>query len=233
MPAPVLAEDLLVLAYHPGTGRPLADGTRLNAGLAGALLAELYLTGRIAIERDRVRAVDGPAAPGHTAGGHSELDLLVARIARQRRAGTLKSWVARAQSVRLRSAVRDTAVERGLLTLERVSVLTVFTRSDYRPADPAARSALLDGLRAVLMGERAPDPRSAALLALVGATRLDRRLFADVPARERRRRMKGLLADDRIGRAVAAVIQSVEAAVAFGAGGGDGGPAGSRRRGRA
>ncbi|MFC7326544.1 GOLPH3/VPS74 family protein [Marinactinospora rubrisoli] len=213
MSDPLIAEELLLLAYHPDTGRPLATDTRLTAGLAGALLAELALTGRVAIERDRVHAA-GASQPG----GHPELDLLAAEIARQRRPARVRSWVSRTGSLRLRRALQESAVQRRLLNRERVTVLRVFHREDYRPADPSTRAELLDRLRAMLMGGRAPDPRSTALLGILGATRLDRRLFADLPARERRRRMKRLLADDRIGRAVLAVIKSVE----YVGGGGDG-----------
>ena len=44
---PTLAEDLLVLLLDADSGRPRTDTTRLDLALAGALLLELSLDGRV------------------------------------------------------------------------------------------------------------------------------------------------------------------------------------------
>lgn len=58
-----LADDLYLLAHHETTGKPRLQPRAAGLGLAGALLAELMLAGRIRCWRGLiVPAGDGPAA---------------------------------------------------------------------------------------------------------------------------------------------------------------------------
>ena len=43
----ILADDLLLVLLDPASGKPRAEGTKLDYGLAGALLLELALAERI------------------------------------------------------------------------------------------------------------------------------------------------------------------------------------------
>lgn len=62
-----LADDLYLLAHHEATGRPHLQPRAAGLGLAGALLAELMLAGRISLHAGQVVAADGPAAPDELA----------------------------------------------------------------------------------------------------------------------------------------------------------------------
>lgn len=177
------------------------------------MLADLALTRRIAIDGDHVYA-DRYARTGDV-----DLDGFAERIATEPRNRKVKWWVQKTRSAKLRRRLLQRAVERGVLRHEEDRVLLVFPLNRYFPVRPDQREELRARLHSVLVGERAPDPRSVALLALVGAVRSDRRLFPGLPGGERRRRMKEIVADDRIGQAVHKVIQSVEAATAAAAAG--------------
>jgi Golgi phosphoprotein 3 (GPP34) len=43
----LLAEDVLLLLLDDASGKPIVDGTKLDRVLAGALLLELALAGRV------------------------------------------------------------------------------------------------------------------------------------------------------------------------------------------
>ncbi|WP_067966075.1 GOLPH3/VPS74 family protein [Nocardiopsis trehalosi] len=228
MTAAILAEDLLLLTYDPETGRPAADGTRVKCGLAGALVADLALAGRVRIDKDVLHPADAPAPVRDP-----DLDGLARRISAERRPRKVKWWVQKTATEKLRRAMLDRAVERGVLVHQKGRVLGVFPSNDYRPARPAARPELVDRLRGALAGGHNVDPRFVALLAIAAAMRVDKALFPDLGARDRRRMVKEAVARDDIGRAVRTVIQSIEAAtvnaISSGGdgGGGDGGGGGS------
>ncbi len=54
-----LADDLYLMAHHEITGKPHLQPRAVGLGLAGALLAELMLVGKICIRPDEVTVADG------------------------------------------------------------------------------------------------------------------------------------------------------------------------------
>jgi hypothetical protein len=62
----LLADDLYLLAHHEVSGRPFSRPRALGLGLAGGLLAELVLAGRVAVVPEVV--VTGRAWPGDRLG---------------------------------------------------------------------------------------------------------------------------------------------------------------------
>ncbi|MDT0304373.1 GOLPH3/VPS74 family protein [Streptomonospora wellingtoniae] len=204
----ILTDDLLLLAYRPDTGRPMVDANRLQCGLAGALIAETVLAGTASLD-------DGGhlRASGRHRTGDPDVDGAVEQIASQPKARKAKWWVQRMNKGALRKRLLGRAVSVGALAHEQGRALGIFPTDDYRPARPGSREEAVERLRSVLTGRSRPDPRSAALVALVGAVRLDAKLFPDIPGGDRRRRIKAAMAGDDIGRAVRDVIQSIEGAV--------------------
>ncbi|MFF4620108.1 GPP34 family phosphoprotein [Nonomuraea jabiensis] len=69
-----IAEELLLLAYNDEKGTQLVSGTQLDPALAGALLAELAVNGRLELSDKKVTVKDPSPL------GDSELDATLARI---------------------------------------------------------------------------------------------------------------------------------------------------------
>ena len=206
MSHPLLADDLMVLGHHCGTGKPLLARSRLSCGMAGAVLADLLTVGRIAV-------VDGKVRPtGTTPTGDEHLDAYAATVAAARTPRTIRSWVRTLHSGRTFTDLTRHTASRGLIRYERSRVLLVFTSHRYLPTSPADRDALVLLLRGALTRSRSADPRTSTLLSLVVATGLDRPLYGDLPPRDHRRLAKAALAGNEIAEAVHRVIQEAESA---------------------
>ncbi|QXJ22931.1 GPP34 family phosphoprotein [Actinomadura graeca] len=61
-----IADELLLLAIHPAGGRPVIGAAKLDLALAGAILSELVVSGRVRLDGDRAHPAvpdAGPPAP--------------------------------------------------------------------------------------------------------------------------------------------------------------------------
>ncbi|WP_425953397.1 GOLPH3/VPS74 family protein [Xylanimonas sp. McL0601] len=176
----IIAEDLLLLTYddESGSADPWIDN--LAYRLAGALLVELALTGRVeptdertvdpdgkTVRRGRIVVRDGSPT------GHAELDTALASIAgRPRRPGDLIEPLSRGLQKRLLAGLAD----RGVLRREQGRILGIFPMTRWPAVDSAHETALRGRLGSVLLDGATPAPHDAALLALAKGTRLVRRL---------------------------------------------------------
>ena len=162
----LIVEDVLLLLFQPSSGTIAGEGTLFYV-LGGGALTDLALDQRIEID-DRtgltgrlVRAV-GSAPPA---------DPLLAQVwnlvaEKPRNAQTLLA----AAGPKLRGAVLDRLVERGHLRRESRKTLGLFTTTALRDGGTSRRAELLQRVRAVLVDGAAPDPRTAALGALLSAS---------------------------------------------------------------
>lgn len=156
-----LADDLLLVLIDPASGKPRVDGTKLDYGLAGALLLELVLAERVDVEdgkpsRAKVALVDGSALDDET------LADAAARIAQKpRSAENLVPALAKG----LRGRLLERAERRGDVRRERLTL-----RPDRWPAaDDGRRRAVTTRLHDVLLAGVTPDPRTAALVAVLAS----------------------------------------------------------------
>lgn len=159
---PMLAEDLLLLLFQPGSGTIAGEGT-LYYVLAGAVLAELGLGDHVQTSHSRTGS------------------LLVGAVGERPPADPLlrTSWeyvadkprgvqtVLAATGPSLRQPLLDRLVERGELRRRTRKALGLFTTSAFEEGDSGRRARLLGEVRAVLVDRDEPTPRTAALAALL------------------------------------------------------------------
>ncbi|MGW9305519.1 MULTISPECIES: GOLPH3/VPS74 family protein [Streptomyces] len=164
--APVLTlpEELILLTLNPGSGKPMGEAASLAYGVAGAVLAELELQGRIREEHGRVQVVNplDPADP--------RLAALLRTLpqAKGRRSGMrARHWVANFDK-HVRDTYLDSLVERSVLSRETRRFLGLFPSHRHFPVLPD----LVPGVRRrFTLAETAgyPDHRDRLLAALVSA----------------------------------------------------------------
>ncbi|MEO3855534.1 GPP34 family phosphoprotein [Acrocarpospora sp. B8E8] len=199
-----IAEDVLLLAYREDKGTPLISAGELDLALAGALLAELAIADRIAVQ-DKTLVVVNPAPVGD-----AELDAVLARIVTENQKKPRKpSWfVSKISSDKLRKRLLAGLAERGILSEQQRKLLGIFPTKRYPELDGSVERDLRQRVQSVLAGAD-PDERIGVLIALMHACRLARKAFPEAD----KERIKEISAGAWAGDAVRATIEAVNAAV--------------------
>jgi hypothetical protein len=198
-----LAQELVLLGLDDA-GRVRASNPQFDFALAGAVLLDLTMAGRIGVQDGRLVVTD-PQPLGDAV--HDE-----ALVAIGGRRGPAKQWVRRL-SKGLRRQLVDQLVAGGTLRAEPGRAWGLFRAIRHPVADPAVVAGLQQQVRAAVNRGSQSEPHTAALCALVRAAGLERRLFPDQPMREVRRRLDEVGAGGVATDAVQAAIREVRAAM--------------------
>jgi hypothetical protein len=165
-----LAEEITLLSLDDETGRPVGRaGMAPDRALAGALLMELALAGRVDTDRDRLILVDP------TPTGDPVLDAALARLAEPGAPADARGAIpllARG-AAEARAALLDRLVARGIL--RRMDERVLWILPDRRYPKAPGRVEVTEArarLRALLLREEIPDPHDALLLGLARAAGL-------------------------------------------------------------
>ena len=159
--APILAEDLLLLLFQPGSGTIAGENTLFYV-LAGAVLADLSLGDHVTMEsRSRVTTVEGHPPSDDIL--RSAWDYLAEK---PRGVQTALAAIGPA----LREPVLKRLIERGDIDERDHKVLGLFRTTALQAGKNGRRAGLLEEVRQVLVEGATPRPRVAALTALLSAS---------------------------------------------------------------
>jgi Golgi phosphoprotein 3 (GPP34) len=203
-----LAEEFALLAYGDD-GAPDTDSVRLDNGLGGALLLELAIAGRLAIEDKKVVVRDG------TPTGDPLVDQALARIGADDKHRKPGHWVKKFAKD-ARKLTLDRLVDQEVLTRQQDTVLLVFPRTRYPAShgvEPVPETEARQRLTAAVSGTGPVEPRTAALCALVAATNLDRKVFRSLDRGRAQARLREISAGDWAATAVRQTIEEIQTAV--------------------
>ena len=212
-----IADDLLVLLLDDDSGRPRVDATRLDYALAGGVLLELAMDGRIDVLPGRPRKAPVVVVDPRPV-DHEVLDDALRQIGDRRRPAP--QLVPRlAKGLRRRLIARGERT--GRLRAERTRILGLIPVTRWPAADRTRRSEVLQRLNEVLLGGAPPDPRTSAVVALLASIQAAHLVVGPLSRAERKavkRRAseigEGAWAADAVQRAVAAVQAAVAASTA-------------------
>lgn len=204
-----LAEQVLLLSYDDMSGKPTVPRGNIDYAVAGALMLELSLAGRLAVSADgHLRCVD-PTPLGDTL-----LDPILAMINGERVIRPAEWWVYRIAAQHDNTPILQRLVDAGLLIEHKHRVLGVFPgHSRFPEVDTAPEQDLIRHLRAVVDGAQPADARSGGLLAILHVCMLDRRLFPEWSPTELRHRIAELTNQEWCGPAVGKVIATMNEAI--------------------
>jgi hypothetical protein len=195
-----LAEELLLLA-HDIRGKCRLAPAELDSGVGGALLSELNLAGRLAVE-GAVLVTAGDASAGNPI-----LDGLLAEIAASPRGRTPQEWVTRLRASDLGERLLTRMAESGQVDVDRHRTLGVFAETRYPVRDIVGLWEAQQRVVAAVTTQSAPDRRTLALGALVAGTGLGKAVFSTSGNwRALRERMRDMTQDDWAAEAVRRVI---------------------------
>ncbi|ADB34356.1 conserved hypothetical protein [Kribbella flavida DSM 17836] len=210
----LIAEDLLLLLlYDDETGKPLTGSPGLDYALAGAVVVELTLLGKVDItgpgeevKEGRLKIAD--ASPT----GDPLLDARLAFLAEK--AGKKPKDVMGKLSKKLRDEVLQRLAQRGILEADESKVLGLFPVTRWPAKDAQHEGDLRAALGNVLKLGTQPDERTGALIALLSALNVVPKVITDaVDRKELKRRAKEIADSDWAASAVRRAVQDMQAAV--------------------
>ncbi|TDE59090.1 GPP34 family phosphoprotein [Nonomuraea mesophila] len=204
-----LHQDLYLIA-HDQTGRPLIHLSSMALGLAGAVLLDLALGGRVTVAQGQAAATR--SAPT----GDAIADDLVSLLPRHR-AGRELRYLLKKTADGIHDRTREALLGSGVLVQVSGRRLGVLPYTRYEPADIASVVRASAGARSAVEGWKQPDARCAALCGLVAVLRLEAELYLDQPSARLVGRLREIARDSSpvVGEVVTVVDALVgEAAVA-------------------
>ena len=208
------ADELLLLLLDDKRGDliPIPEWS-LSCALAGALLMDLALEGRIDTDPDYLSVLDA------TPLGDDLLDPVLEEIAQAESAQHARFWVAhfarRGGDIRDKTLARLTAL--GILEAEAggfFSFLPSVSRTRRYPAGQAWREDVQLRIMRVLFSDDIPDPNDVVIVGLADACGVFERLLPPAEHKLAEERIALLGRMDLLGRAVTEVIQYGERDVA-------------------
>ncbi|MFH8928883.1 GPP34 family phosphoprotein [Streptomyces pristinaespiralis] len=207
--AVTLGEEIMLLSLDDESG---AAKDRQSAGwaVAGGILLDLVMAGRVSVDDGRVRVTD--QAPTGVALLDGRLEQLAAWAGRRSRPPKVTDWLTKDHSKAVTATI-ESLRERGLVAQEQHKVLGLFPVKRYPEADGAAERELRERLAAVVLAGGAPDDRTAGLVALIHSAKLHRLAFPGVPRKELSARMSEISEGQWAGESVRKAIRDMQAAM--------------------
>lgn len=199
--------ELLSLDEKSGSHLPLLPEA-LGYGLAGAILSDLEMAGRIATGHGDVITLD----PSPTS--NNLLDPWLQRIASDTSRHPPAYWlsVLADNKPSIEDAVLASLVERGILRREDRRILWVFGVRRYPTVHNEERVEVRTRLASLIMDDSTPNHFDATLVSLLGGCCLLPAIFQGREFEERTRRIAEISEKDPVGREVAAASrQAIEA----------------------
>jgi Golgi phosphoprotein 3 len=171
-----------------------------HIAIAGAVLAEWLIEGRVSIGSSREQIV---ALEGVRACGDPVLDECLDLLKATNKPARLRTWIARLSRIpRLRHKVALQLCAKGILRADEDKVLWIFPRKIYPQVNPKSRKALVENLHsAVFSGRVKPDERLAVLISLTYGAGILSSVFGWREIRQHQRQISALIASNLVGAA--------------------------------
>jgi hypothetical protein len=193
-------EEIVLLALDDKTGAQLPlPVTALGYGLAGAVLADLAVAGKIDTDAKQLTVLSRSPT------GDPLLDPWLELIAADKTVHPVAYWLQvlfdRAREIE--QPALDRLVERGILKRQDKQILWVIGLRRYPTVNGHERTEVRTRLGQLILGEDLPDPRDAILISLLRGCRLTDRIFSGPEFAARDQRLATLAKMDLVGREVA------------------------------
>lgn len=208
-PPLTLVEELELLSLDDKTGAhlPLLPEA-LGYGLAGAILADLEMAGRLSTGGKVVEVRDA------TPTGNPLLDPWLARIVAEPAPHPIPYWISILSDEKpaIESATLDHLIQRGILKREDKKILWVIELRRYPTVHNEERVEVRTRLSQLILGDEEPGHFDATLVSLLRGCSLLPAVFTDGTLEGRSERIEAIAESDPVGCEVAAASrQMIEA----------------------
>ena len=207
-----LHEEIMLLALRDEQGT-IATGTMYQYAIGAAVLAELLLNKRIAVEQSRRKKLVNLVSSKPL--GEPLIDQCLEKISNAKRRASLQTWVSRFAGVKnLKHRVARQLCRRGILRAAEDKVLLIFTRKIYPEVNPEPERKLIERLRqAIFTDSRDVDPRTVVLVSLANSTGLLKVVFDKKKLKGRKARIEEIINGEITGKAAKEAVEAMQAAV--------------------
>lgn len=206
-----VAEEMLLLVLDDTSGTFITEpDININYALAGAVLSDLALKGKIEADAERLFVLDV------TPTGDAVQDAVLERIAEAEEVHDSAYWVAEIgqRGDELRDHLLNRLVERGILKRIEHKVLWVFETRRYPMLDGREEREVKKRIMDCLLSDTPPSHEDAVIVSLADACNLFRQMLGDRELENLRGRIAAIAGSDAIGQAVGDTIRQVRASVA-------------------
>ena len=205
-----LYEEIMLLALRDEQGT-IATGFPEQV-LAGAILAELLLDGRISVEDTKKKLVN---LLDSRPSGDPIIDECLEKMTTAKRRASLQTWVSRlAGTKNLRHKAAQRLCDRRILRADEDKVLFVFKRRIYPEIDPIPEKKIIDRLRDAIYNDHAKlDPRTVVLVSLANGSDMLRQTFGRKELKSRKKRIERIENGELTGKATREVIAACQTAL--------------------
>lgn len=205
-----LAEELLLLGLDDESGEIiLSVSTALPYGIAGAILLELHLKGKIELTSESVTPKDT------TNTGDEILDDVLNLIKIKVENESPKYWIRTINGSvdDLIDRIIDGLVKKGVLKKEEKRILWIIPVDRFPTKDPLPEVHTRILMRSIVLENQEPTNRTLALLSLIKASNLIDELFLKDERRQATNIINELISNESVGKAVADINAEVTAII--------------------
>jgi hypothetical protein len=206
-----LAEELLLLGLDDESGEIiLSVSTALPYGIAGAILIDLHLLGRINLNNNNTVTVKNDSTTGYEI-----LDEVLNLIKSKKEVENPKYWVRTINSSieNLIDRLIDGLVLRGVLKKQEKKILWIIPVDRFPTNDPLPEVHTRILIRSLVLEGVEPNERNLALLSLVKASNLIDELFLKDERKQANNIINEMINNESIGKAVSDINAEVTAII--------------------
>ena len=199
-PPLTLVEEIVLLSLNDETGAHLPlPPSALGYGLAGAILSDLIMAERIAVDEGSVRILNSQTT------NNPLLDPWLQRIVDEPYVHSIHYWISAISSEKrnIESSVLDHLIERGILIRKDKKILWVVGLRRYPTIHNEERIEVRTRLQRLIFSDEKPDYFDSTLISLLDGCYLLPSVLPDSELLERSDRIEEIAKSDPVGREVA------------------------------
>lgn len=201
-----LYEELLLIFIDDATGA-ITPIDAVLCGLAGAILSDLALRGKIYSEDKRMVVVDPTPTTDEILDGALEIMTAYKKLHK------VKYWIDALREKKLVKRIAKRLVAGNILRQEKKHYLWVVPYDCYPQQDASAKYWVKQHLRAVVLGGEKPNLHDLALLSLLKASRFSYMLFTKGERKAADKKIAELVTGNIFGEAVAQTLEDIDLAL--------------------
>jgi len=202
-----LYEEFFLISIDDDKGTvSLSASTVIAYGLAGAILAELALKGKLCLEDERLKVLDG------TPTGDEIMDEVLSSISQSDKPHKPIRWIRMMSGNKLPKRVANGLAAKNIIHIEQKRYLWVIPYLAYPMQDASAKYWVKQHMREMVLGGVAPESREVALLSLIDACRLLNLVFTKDERKAASKKVEDLIKNEPFGDAVAKTLEEIEMA---------------------